>query len=600
MSNLPLSLKTPSAAGVNATAGNTNATSAAGATAAAVGARVNPPPPAGTAAVSQNIAAIVSLPDNARPEVLSRSGNDAILRVGSSVMSVSGLKQDLHTVQRHIGFERERRLDAEKLIATESESLLDKEQAEAVARREEELAKLHEERTAMVEFLKRGTDEAKRISADVNVLRARAHEKEVAEADLQQEREHLETILQQLNRELVEHEGQMKLLAKKKDEMESRQAELNAMASSTEQQTIDQDKNLAAMKAELELRLVTARRVEAMEGAMGVISASSRRMLHELEHINSNIVKISDERIAAAVSSDGKGASADAANLAAELDRATEAPEFDSEVEAEETRITSVVGATARTKFARCSSIVKAMLTALTRYDLEIAARLVKNRKQHEEAIAAAHKYLRDTRQKCNEETEQWERRYRQREEQLRRANEFRNKAVSASLKEHQEALADGTSGDSGRAVAAEKALLESSFSLTNYFERIMNETAQERNLTLSENAKLKQKAEHYSRDYSMVKDLRQQYREMETQKISLESTLRAAEEENRHLKTIMTGEGAAGGSADHHAGPGAGDVFGLATDGFNPALGAAARRPTSAKRVTGRPKQPWRGNTFS
>lgn len=563
MSNLPLSLKTPSAYDPNNRPTTSTSPTPNGATN-----KVEPQKSKSrseTGAVSQNVAAIVSLPESARPEVLSRSKDDAILRVGTSVMSVSGLKQDLQTVRRHIGFERERRLEAEKLFAAESESLLDKEQAEAVARREEELARLHEERTSMIEFLRRGTDEAKKISAEVNSLKTRANERELEESDLSQERVHLDDVLERLNAELEDHKHQLAALDKQRESMEQRHVELNAVAASTEKQSESIESRLEQLRTELESRLVSARRVEQMEQAMSVISAASRRFQHELEHINTNVVKISDDRLSAAANS--SDFNTNMAKLDAELEAATVAPEFDSEVEAEDTRVTSVVGATARTKFARCSSIIKAMLTALLRYDMEIAARLVKSKKQHEEAINGAHKYLRDTRQRCADELDQWNQKYRQREDQLRKANDFRNKAVSDTLRQHEEAIAEAegeNAGGSTGVLAAEKALLESSFSLTQYFERIMNETAQERNSILSEHNKLKGKVEKYTKDYSLVKELRNQFRELETQKISLESTLRAAEEENRTLKQIMSNGGANGGSASSLTrGPGDGLVFG-------------------------------------
>lgn len=606
MSNLPLSLKTPGANNTTTTPRAPDPNNKPSASR----------PSEGTAAVSQNIAAIVNLPASAKPEVLSRSGHETILRVGTSVMSVSGLKQDYQTVQRHIGFERERRLEAEKLYAVESESLLDKEQAEAVARREEELARLHEERTSMIEFLKRGTDEAKRISADVLTLKTRANEKEIEEADLSQERSHLDGLLDRLNQELEDHKHQLQTLSRSKDQMEQRQAELNALANSTEQQSTDLESKLDILKRELDSRLIAARRVEQLESSMAVISAASRRLQHELEHINTNVVRISDDRLANLNSTDSAQIMG---NLDAELEAATIAPEFDSEVEAEDTRITSVVGATARTKFARCSSIIKAMLTALLRYDMEIAARLVKNKKQHEEAVNGAHKYLRETRQKIEEEMERWNQKYRQREDQLRKANDFRNRAVTETLKQHEEAMihdAAANDDDDDHApkksvtgvLAAEKALLESSFSLTQYFERIMNETAQERNLVLSENQKLKQKVEKYSRDYQLVKELRNQYREMETQKISLESTLRAAEEENRQLKMLMTGEGGDAGTSSR--GPGDGNVFaaivGGGADGdennFGGGVGPGSRITNTNRRkgVAGSRQPVWRSNTFN
>ena len=204
---------------------------------------------------------------------------------------------------------------------------------------------------------------------------------------------------------------------------------------------------------------------------------------------------------------------------------------------------------------------------------------------------------------------EQWNAKYRQREDQLRKANDFRNKAVSDTLKQHEEALADAegeeSSGGAG-VLAAEKALIESSFSLTQYFERIMNETAQERNAAQADNTKLKSKVDKYTKDYNLVKELRNQYRELETQKISLESTLRAAEEENRNLKQLMGGENNGTSSS---RGPGDGNVFGgdnaaggggsdtdmfygggvgPAGSGYKPRRGVSARRPV------------WRSNTFN
>jgi hypothetical protein len=623
MSNIPLSLKTPPVNN-NDTASTTSATSRLPGAEYASKSKSRSDA-SSTVAVSQNVAAIVNLPQSARPEVLSRSGNDAILRVGTSVMSVSGLKQDLQTVQRHIGFERERRLEAEKLYAAESESLLDKEQAEAVSRREEELARLHEERTSMIEFLQRGTGEAKRISAEVASLKIRANEREAEETELAQERLHLDNVLERLNHELSDHANQFASLAKNKEDMERRQVELNALAASTEQQSATIESKLEQLRKELDTRLVAARRVEQLESAMAVISACSRRLQHELEHINTNVVKISDDRLTATASGD---AAQSTAALEAELEAATIAPDFDSEVEAEDTRVTSVVGATARTKLARCSSIIKAMLTALLRYDMEIAARMIKIKKSHEEAVNGAHKYLRETRNQIDDEAEQWNQKYHQREDQLRKANDFRNRAVTDSLRQQEEALADLSSGGGadgsgdgseerpaggGRSaagkLAAEKALLESSFSLTQYFERIMNETAQERNSASAENEKLKVKVNKYQKDYALVKELRNQFRELETQKISLESTLRAAEEENRQLRTVMGGgiDGGRGGGGANR-GPGSGDVFGFGEggdDGFGSGVGPnssnANRRRTVGVAGSNKGAKPsWRSNTFN
>jgi hypothetical protein len=132
-------------------------------------------------------------------------------------------------------------------------------------------------------------------------------------------------------------------------------------------------------------------------------------------------------------------------------------------------------------------------------------------------------------------------------------------------------------------------------FSLSEFYLRANVATRNELDKLKAENAQLRARVEAFSGDYQMVQEMRRAYREMETQRLVIESTIRTATEENNALRGKANMMAASQGGLAAADGSGGISFTGTSSGGdasFLAAAGAAMQQPKK--------RPPWRSNTFS
>jgi DNA repair exonuclease SbcCD ATPase subunit len=425
----------------------------------------------------------------------------------SYATQASALKRDLALVQRQIEFERERRKELERMMDIERGENVPMEHAEAVARRDDDIRGVVEEKTAMFEWLRRGVAEAQRISMECEALRERAESSHLTQAELRAEKDRLEQMERRLTVEVADAAGKIRRLsdaAVALEEHTDHQRSLLSVASDITRSAGADRQRLQQDVDELQKR---AREVETIEIAVGCMAGSVRRALHTLERLQGAVEN---------------------GSLAERLDDDL-ADDYDSEDDADNTRATSVVLTSTKAKMGRCEALLLTLHSTLKRFEHDERVRKSRYQGEFKEELTTAVDYLKAQKKRFASELAALEDILHTRDKQLRTAVSLRDQANRSETT--LESFGELTN-----------------FSLTEYYEIENRKLLQEIDKLRIEQKRLEEKGGPMEGDYNAVRELRREYRELEARKLVLTQALRKEEEDQQTLKLALEDFGTSSG----------------------------------------------------
>lgn len=421
---------------------------------------------------------------------------------------VGSMRRDLQLVNRQIDFERERRSELDRQIAIERSDQVPPEHAQAVARREEDIKAIKDEKNGMLEWLQRGVSEAQRLSVELEKQRRTTQTSVATKIELESDRARLRQLEERLSSEVEETREKIRQLQNQRTTLEDHTHQQSSLIAVTKDITDGAVVDKSRLDGDVEKLQQRARDVETVELAVSCLAASVRRCLHTLETLNDRIAK-------GAVLNDYNDLDDDDA--------------YDSDADADPTRVSTVVLSSTKAKIGRSQALLLTLQSSLKRFETDQLGRALHEKKHHGQNLEAHRVECDRAVKESNAEVDFLRSIVELREPQLRNAMALRRKAVEESPN-YFEVLG-----------VTEEPERDNRFGLLRYYDDENTSILAKMTELGMENQRLESKVKSLDADYTAVKELKKQYRELEATKMLLSQGLRELETDNRDLKFTMS-----------------------------------------------------------
>ena len=410
---------------------------------------------------------------------------------------LSALKRDLTVVARQIELERDRKQEVERLIEVERQEVVPSEHVEAIVRRDDELRSVRDEKEAMLEWLRRGVNEAQRIAVQAEQLKASVEAASATRGDAESELSRLKGMESRLGTEIEDTTAKIKRLRDARNSLEEHTEHQRSLLGVTADITRSAKVDSSRLSHDAEELHQRHRDIETIEYSVSCLAAAVRRCQHGVEVLNKAVAN---------------------GEAAADL---PDADAYDSGDDADETSNTPVVMSSTKAKIGRVDALMQTLRSSLRRYETDQVHRVALAKSTFEKDRQEAAVANEELRRQCQHEAEEWRNLIAIREPQLFNAQRLRDEAIAKGME----------SGiDEG----------EVAFSLVRYYERENERLGNDVARLEKSNRGVVDRYQEFEADYNAIRELRKEYRELEAKKMVYAQTLRAEEAENAEAKFAL------------------------------------------------------------